>query len=157
LRGLIERLDNKDYPKNDAWVNRASSVVRKYFGPKSEQYHYISHFDFLPGRYALQHNMHGIPTQWEQMHKNKMKVKIWLEECIADIELNGLHKSDELNFLYRIKPEWLIAWMTMATGGLIGLGVAISNYQNVELQKTTIERQKATINRLSNTSTKSDQ
>ncbi len=151
LNRQIDRLNDKNYPKNDAWTNKTATLIRKYFGEDSEQYKFLSDFKFLTGFITPD-------TKQQIIDRNKGRAVQYLKDCIEFIEKYGLYKRPRKNILSTIGNEWLVAILIPIAGALYGLGFSngthsndVQNYelrQTVKSQHDTISKYKTIIDTL---------
>lgn len=76
---------------NDAWLSRARSATRRYFGEGSEEHMYFQNFRFTPSR--------GVVTKdWkERVNRHKAKkveeAKQFIQDCISTIRRHGVYQE----------------------------------------------------------------
>ena len=107
LTQQITKLDDFDYIKKETWQPQTAEYIKQYFGEESNQYKFITAFNFTAQGTNLSPD--------DQKKLKAEKAKLFLQEAIEFLQNHGLYKKPKKNFLEGLNNAFL--------SGIILLGV----------------------------------
>ncbi len=130
-----DKIDDRNYPRDETWVFQTAEYIRQFFGDNSTQFSFISQFKFGVRR-----------SNWDREEDVKRwlaqkpeDAKQFLSNCIEDLKHFGLYKPPTMNFLSKLSDTalWTLIPFILSvvfSGGYF-FGQYFSEVKNIELRQ----------------------
>jgi hypothetical protein len=128
----IDKLGKPQFQTNEIWINKTSSLIKDFFGDNSEEYKFITRFQYKKELITAGAIGRLVIT-------NTKEVTQFLNDCMDTLDHKGLYRELRTNFVMRLDNGTLVALIF----GLLAIlgptcfawGKYSSDLQNIELKQ----------------------